>query len=177
MPSSNARQIPVIVGLLRQLDFHTVLDVGCGYGKYGFLIREYIDRFTMDVFIDAIDADINDDAYRVIDEIYDDIYEGDFIGEHQFIGQHAQQRTHWDLVLMIDVIEHFDKEDGYAALQQALTIGKRVLIATPKNPAHQHIEGKPYEEHRSRWTQKDFKEVGKWEDHSTEAQIIGILTR
>lgn len=177
MASSNPKQIPHIITALRSLDFSSVLDVGCGYGKYGFLIREYIDHFEYKIAIDAIEADFDDEAYQVIDTIYDDLYEGDFLGTPIFIGDHAPQREYWDLILMIDVIEHFTKEDGLTAIDEALNIGKRILISTPREPAEQHIEGKPYEDHLSKWTIKDFKGVGKWKNCSTESQIIGILTR
>jgi hypothetical protein len=42
MASSFSNQIPLIVWLLQILRPHTILDVGKGFGKYGFLAHEYL---------------------------------------------------------------------------------------------------------------------------------------
>ena len=42
MASSFVEQVPVIVFLLQKLNPQTVLDVGKGFGKYGFLLHEYV---------------------------------------------------------------------------------------------------------------------------------------
>ena len=42
MPSSRPEIIPPIVCAMSMVDPKTLLDVGCGFGKFGFLAREYL---------------------------------------------------------------------------------------------------------------------------------------
>lgn len=45
MPTSNLELAPRIVRLVETADPHrSILDVGPGYGKYGILLREYLNR-------------------------------------------------------------------------------------------------------------------------------------
>lgn len=69
--------------------------------------------------------------------------------------------TWGDLVLMLDVIEHMDKADGYAAIWHAMASAPKIIIYTPngfvpqsddKWGAGQH----DWQEHRSGWTPDDF---------------------
>ena len=41
MASSFVSQIPVIVNLVSKLKPRKIIDIGKGFGKYGFLIHEY----------------------------------------------------------------------------------------------------------------------------------------
>ena len=43
MPSSRVNHVPAIIGLIRQLQPASILDVGVGFGKWGHLFREYTD--------------------------------------------------------------------------------------------------------------------------------------
>ena len=43
MPVSLLRHIPLQVGAVMDLHPNSVLDVGCGFGIYGALLREYLD--------------------------------------------------------------------------------------------------------------------------------------
>lgn len=72
-----------------------------------------------------------------------------------------------DSVFLLDVIEHFEKEDGYALLRQAERIArKQIVVITPLGFMPQHAEadeadgwglsGTAYQEHRSGWLPEDF---------------------
>jgi len=41
MPFSKPVKIPIIIDELRKIKFNSVLDVGCGYGLYGAIIRNF----------------------------------------------------------------------------------------------------------------------------------------
>ena len=47
MPTSVPYCVPVIASIARQLRPKSVLDVGVGFGKYGYLFREYLDVWDM----------------------------------------------------------------------------------------------------------------------------------
>src|SRR5271163_3876407 len=46
MPTSQKDQIPHIISVVQQVRPASVLDLGLGFGKYGFLLREYLDVAT-----------------------------------------------------------------------------------------------------------------------------------
>jgi len=67
----------------------------------------------------------------------------------------------YDLVLLIDVIEHFERDEGESLVREALRVGKAALISTPKRFFPQtDVFGNPYEIHRSFWTVSDLKRFG-----------------
>ena len=43
MPSSHHNQVSKILDIIINLNPQSVLDVGVGFGKYGFLCREYLE--------------------------------------------------------------------------------------------------------------------------------------
>ncbi|MBW2991727.1 glycosyltransferase family 1 protein, partial [Candidatus Woesearchaeota archaeon] len=84
MPTSSPHQINEIMGEIMELDPSSILDIGVGFGKYGFLCREYLELW-----------DYNNKRYgewkREIDgiEVYEDyitdiqrkVYNNIFIGD------------------------------------------------------------------------------------------------
>lgn len=63
--------------------------------------------------------------------------------------------TDYDLVLMIDVIEHMTKEQGYKILDYFK--GSKVIVSTPRNFATEPHPENPFEEHITHWTLEDFE--------------------
>ena len=68
-----------------------------------------------------------------------------------------------DLVTMMDVIEHFPKDDALELLRQAETVaGRRTLVATPRGafPQENHdqygLGGEELQQHRSSWEVEDL---------------------
>ena len=43
MPTSDMHNIVPILTIMQHLQPRSVLDIGCGFGKYGVLLREYLD--------------------------------------------------------------------------------------------------------------------------------------
>jgi SAM-dependent methyltransferase len=143
MPSSYLGNVPVIVRTMARLDPARVLDVGPGYGRYGFLFRERVDDFRWERVLHGVDVFPDYMQRSGVSALYDRMYEGDFL-EVEFDEQ-------YDLVLLIDVLEHFTEDDGGRALEKALALAPTVLIATPIGYEQGEMYGNPYEEHRSEW--------------------------
>jgi hypothetical protein len=132
-----------------------ILDIGFGFGKWGFLLREALDfvggrvaREDWQVTIDGIDARGN--SSPVPGWVYDDVRIGDAL---ELVGELEP----YDLVVMGDVIEHFDKAVGVSLLRALLAKNRNVLLTTPYAFFEQEIEGNPWERHRSHWTIDDFR--------------------
>ena len=135
-------------------DAKTLLDIGCGICN---VLREFPVpvRVGVDVWRpyltwvrNNVPRDIvlvNADASEVRDLFLDDSF---------------------DVVSLIDVVEHFPKAKGYKLLKDAEAVAiEQVLVFAPrgKNPQRDdawNMGGEKYQRHRSEWQPKDFKKLG-----------------
>jgi len=181
MASSFVSQVPVIIDVVKALRPHSVLDIGKGFGKYGFLIHEYIGidnskkidpekplRQQSRVIIDACEAD-TDLFLPHLNQLYRNIYEGDVLEKYTQIGK-------YDLILMIDVIEHLDKHKAIEMLRYFIANNAIILIATPSDFFEQHLYESDFENHISHWTLSDFKKLGFVDSQKIDAGMIYLLS-
>ncbi len=169
MPSSYPFQIHDIIGLIHECNPYSLLDIGCGRGKYGLLAREYLELWgdggsrTIDA-VEAFPANIT----PLVKLIYDDVYEGDALDV-------VPTLPAYDLYLLIDVLEHFTKEDGRKLL--AACKGD-ILIATPKRfTAQDAVGGNEYERHKSFWTTADLREHGAVRSVPNDRSLIALVRK
>ncbi len=161
MASSFSEQIPVILWVVGKLNPHRILDIGKGFGKYGMLIHEYMGldpqrrpspnqsmREQSRVVIDAVDINL-DYSLPHLQQFYNEVIVTD-------ICHNYQRFTGYDVVLMIDVIEHLPKEKGLRIVDWFLGHGAHVLISTPIEFFQQEIYGSDAEHHVSHWRLADF---------------------
>jgi len=181
MASSFAEQIPCIVRLLQKLNPKTILDIGKGFGKYGFLAHEYIgidntnqlnpSKTMMQqsaVTIDAAEAD-KDLMLPHLDQIYSKVYFGD-------ITEIYPDLPTYDLVMMIDVIEHLDKQKAINLVKYFLSKNAVLIIATPIDFFQQHLYESEYENHISHWKLKDFKALGFAESQYLDGGAVYLVS-
>lgn len=140
----------------------SVLDIGAGFGKYGLLCREYLElwdgRQNYSEFLRRIDAVEIFGNY--VTPVYEFVYNNTY---SQDIVQLAETLNfNYDLVLIIDVLEHLTKERGIVVLTKLLSKNRGLIISTPKKPSDQKDAfDNIYETHRSRWTKKEFRDLKK----------------
>jgi hypothetical protein len=157
MPTSYLHQINEIVELIVLVAPQSILDVGVGFGKYGVLAREYLE------FRDGREK--YNDWQRQVDGI--EIFPQYITPLHQFVYNHiylgdAQTilptlETRYDLLLLIDVIEHFPLTDGYDLLLKGQRAARNMLISTPVDFILQKTAfGNSYETHHSHWSASQF---------------------
>lgn len=157
MPSSHYHQLNEIVEAIVEFNPQALLDLGVGFGKYGFLAREYLelwdevgDYHDWNRTIDGIEA-----FEPYIGSIQKAIYNEIFIGNALAILPTLQKR--YDLILMIDVLEHFTYEEGLSILDLCKKVGKNILISVPLDmSAQEEVFGNPFETHKYPWGRKDF---------------------
>lgn len=176
MPTSHTFQLNEIMELVIMSEPLSILDVGCGAGKYGVLCHERLNLWYTDnyknrkVIIDAIEAF---SAY--LTPIHNYIYNQIFIAPADIAIDLTDKK--YDLILLIDVLEHFEKEKGREFLRKLLQKGKNVIISTPKAPGEQGEEfGNSFERHLSGWTPEEIKEFGPCftvPNHSSYIVFIG----
>ena len=156
MPTSDPNNIVPILTTIQALQPRSVLDIGCGFGKYGVLLREYldvwnerIDRESWKVQLVGIDAFAQ---YR--NPIWDYVYQKIYVGEAQKI---LPTLGDFDLVLIADVIEHLEHPEAVELVRICLKKSPVLVISTPRDFYPQHdLRGNPYEMHRNLWRREDF---------------------
>ena len=165
MASSFINQLPAIIHVIQKLKPKTILDIGKGFGKYGFLIHEYagidntkkIDavkslQAQSNILVDAVEVD-EDLMLPHLEQLYNTIYFGNILLKYKDLPA-------YDLVLMIDIIEHINKEEATLLLKHLLQLGNKIIIATPIKFFKQELYKSEFERHISHWTLNDFKNIG-----------------
>jgi len=158
LPSSYAETISPIVKLIMLSKPKKLLDIGIGFGKYGFLSREYLDiwdrRYKCDDWNTRIDGIEVYEKY--INPVHRYIYDNIFVGDA--IDVLSTRKEKYDLILLVDVLEHFDREKGYELLQACKSCCRNMLISTPKSFWPQgDAFNNPHEAHRSLWKKSSFR--------------------
>ncbi|MBU1173547.1 MAG: hypothetical protein KKD44_28600 [Proteobacteria bacterium] len=81
--------------------------------------------------------------------IYDEIYVENVL---DFLERIQDTGTRYDLVLLLDILEHFMKEEGQRVLQLIDNISKHRIVSTPVNfYAQGAVMGNELERHLSLW--------------------------
>lgn len=164
MPSSFASSFSPIVEALIAARPRNVVDIGPGWGKYGLAAREYLPGLAR-----LVAVEVPEGRLPTQDGIYDEVIEAD---------ARTLPAVTWagfDLVLLVDVIEHMTIAEGQRLVAGAITEGCRALVSTPRLWMDQHDDRNPYEAHLSLWRRQDFEPFGIVGDHSTPDSIILTL--
>src|SRR5215831_503298 len=160
LPSSQHYHISKIMDLITIVDPQSVLDVGTGFGKYGVLCREYLElwdgRQEYSDFkrrIDGVEVFSN-----YITPLHKYAYNNLYVDDVRDLVNKLDYK--YELVLLIDVLEHFTKAEGELLLKKLLSKNLGILISTPKHPSDQKDAfGNDYETHKSRWTKEEITKL------------------
>lgn len=109
----------------------TGLDMGCGSGKYGFLLDNYF-------LLDGVEA-CADVVYNETLDYYDRLFHAD-IREFQF---HI-----YDFIILGDVLEHLTVEEAKKLLEYIYPKCKEIIVAVPFEYVQDAIDGNLYEIHK-----------------------------
>jgi 2-polyprenyl-3-methyl-5-hydroxy-6-metoxy-1,4-benzoquinol methylase len=162
MPTSNPSAISYIAQRIRSLQPQSILDIGIGCGKWGFIAREYADtEFLCNLNpVSRLQLDGIEIFPAYIGSIQKMLYNNIYIGNASLVINEIS--TTYDLIIMGDVIEHFTKDDGISLLNKIKKKSKKSLIITPNYWIEQgSVHGNIYETHLSLWTKKDLEAFGK----------------
>ncbi len=157
VPTSYHQAISQIMDAVLVEEPTSILDVGVGFGKYGLLCREALDvaaaryeRRDWRVRIDGIEV-----CARYRNPVHDHVYNTVHYGE---VGTILDRLPVYDLVLLVDVLEHLEPDRGQELLRRLLAhAGRAVVVSTPIFPSTQGAYlGNVHETHRSRWSALNF---------------------
>lgn len=159
MPTSPYCHIGAIANYLIRIRPSSILDVGLGNGKIGFIARDLLDvmfgeryrREEWKIRIDGIEIfpDYIQEHQRAI---YDSIFIGDAFQVIDDLGK-------YDVIILGDVLEHFEKATAWEFLDKCASHSTDFLIlCIPLGDkwTQPDIYGNEYERHRSFWSHDEF---------------------
>lgn len=159
MPVSIHIQVTHCINKILQLQPKSVLDVGCGFGKWGYLCREYLDVFPgrpyKEQWTTRIDAIEFFEPYIMEHQRF--LYSNIMIGDVRDLCGGLDE---YDVIIAGDVIEHMFKAEAEAVLETLYAKARQMLIVNiPLGEGWLHPEqyGNPAELHRSEWYVEDFQ--------------------
>ncbi len=145
---------PVVLSLFPKGGTGSVLDIGCGYGLFGYMLRMEREHRGELVGADAYPPYIKK-LKRHAGAVYDSLIIAD--------ARHLPFKTGAvDTVLASEVIEHLPREGGLALIAEAERVGRRLAVfTTPRGhlPQESH-NGNDMEAHTSGWSERDFADRG-----------------
>lgn len=175
MPTSHTFQLNEIMELVIMSEPLSILDIGCGAGKYGVLCHDRLNLwYTNDyknrkVVIDAIEA-----YPEYLTPVHSYIYNQIYIDPADIAINNLSRK--YDLILIIDVIEHFEKKAGMEFIEKCRNTGKNIIISTPHNPGEQgEMFGNIFERHVSKWSEEDFGKYGPYFITPNHSSIIAFI--
>ena len=158
MPTSTGIFIPAVLAEIERIRPASVLDVGCGFGLWGFLCRLYLDVFEGRPYRDEWTIRIEGvEIFRkYIMPHQEFLYDRIHIGR---IENYVDELDGFDLYIFGDVLEHLPKKDGLSILSTAYSkSNKGILINIPIGEGwlREGTDDNPHEAHVSIWDFDDF---------------------
>lgn len=158
MPNSAYQNTAFVLDYVSGLEPKSILDVGAGFGRWGFLCRCHIaggyslvELPKQELVIDAVEV-FRPNISPVYDAVYNHVYHGDIREVIQDLGQ-------YDVIICGDMIEHLEKCEGLRLVDEMKKHCNMALVLSipfgfcPQGVVH----GNEYEVHRSSWGSRDFK--------------------
>ena len=142
------------------------LDVGCGYGKWGYLLKKHANLPGKLPYVVGIDIFEPHVCSLSKEGIYDEVITGNATSL-------PFADKSFDSVIACEIIEHLSREDGYLLIRELKRVAKYCVVVS--TPSFQCIRGgnntldgfNPYEAHRYIYSYQGFRSLGF-------TQIIGV---
>jgi hypothetical protein len=151
MPVSEMVNVPSIMNEIVRLQPKSICELGIGFGKYGVLCREALEAVNgkcrpgeWERLIIGYEAfpRYNNPCW----EMYNVVITEDFTKCTSAIAMH-------DVVLMIDSLEHLEKDQARIFLDTLVRSNRQVIVSVPiGNWPQGAVFGNEFERHRSIWT-------------------------
>lgn len=155
MPVSEMDNVPAIARFVAQLKPRGIMDLGVGFGKYGAICREVLDavegRCNRSLWTCKIAGIEGFEDYRnPLWDVYDKVVVANIEKVYETV-------KGWPLVLLVDVLEHFDAEVGKAILHTLVENNENVIVSVPLGSCPQGaVFDNELERHRTTFERKDL---------------------
>ncbi len=155
--SSTWHHIPFCVDALLDIAPMRVLDIGIGFGRWGMLVREFCDewkgrshRENWRVWLEGIEAHAPN-----VEDYHHQFYNWIHVGDAADVLERLP--APWDLIVLGDVLEHFEKTAGRRVLESALARAAYVLVNVPLGEHWERDEAEnPWDRHLARWDRDEL---------------------
>lgn len=150
MPVSDIGSLPGIMQEVALLNPAGIIELGVGFGKIGVLCREVLEavhgRCHEDTWQSKVIGIEGFESYRnPCWNVYTDVLIKDFRKDYEEI-------KGWDLVMMIDSLEHCEKAEAKVILATLVKNNRHIIVSVPIGNCPQGAEfGNDFECHRSIW--------------------------
>jgi len=161
MPTSRPIALTPVCKYILQRGPKSVLDIGIGFGKWGYLAREYTDVWRNRIYKNEWETVIHgiEGFGKYITPAIEYIYDEIFIGDAFKI---LPQLGHYDMIICIAMLEHFSKQEGILFLEECKRHAVFSIFTVPTNPIPRGPKGgNKYQAHKSKWKLNELKRFGK----------------
>lgn len=175
MPQSDYWAVPFVLEAAVAIDPASVLDIGVGMGQFGLHLRQSLDiargRLIKPDWRVELDGVELFEPYR--NPIWEYYYDRIAIADAR--SHLAGLKRKYDLMLICDVIEHFERSDALNVLTMARSRAKWVIVTTPLGDYPQGaMFDNVAETHRSSWTPAEFRAMGAF-THDIRSTFLALL--
>ena len=171
MPIGSYALVPHVAHALCRRQPRRVLDLGIGFGLYGAVVRQWLDQGTRPWRTNLTGVEGFSSYRNPTWDLYNLIVVGPL---QEFL---ARDHELFDFILLMDVIEHFERSEGAWVLgrcQKLLSSRGCLMVGTPAIFMEQGaVSGNEFERHRSLWTVSDFVERGGRIEKNGEQDAFG----
>jgi 2-polyprenyl-3-methyl-5-hydroxy-6-metoxy-1,4-benzoquinol methylase len=182
MMASFPNNVEPILNLIVGRDPKRILDIGSAFGKFSLLIRESILSVRAERGNLTPTDDLEIDCVEMAKYFQNLPYHANLYQNHYHMDARDidwKTMPKYDLVLLIDVIEHWTKEEGIRVVADIKKhTGARVLISTPRETVmyEEEIYGADCPNHKSQWLPMDFYKIKTLaDDYSTICSYIFLI--
>lgn len=138
--------------LIRELkDCSRVIDLGCGPSSPLGRVKDKLKPTLYSLGVDDFDPYLEKNKK---DQIHSEYLKSNIFNI-------SFPEKSFDAALLIDVVEHFEKEDFLNFLPKLEKIAKKIIVMTPNGYVKQdEYDNNEYQIHKSGWTTEDMKKLG-----------------
>jgi len=162
--SSTEQVLTKTIQHVMRLKPQTILDIGIGFGKWGFLCREYLECWAGRVYpkdwkltIDGIEAWEPFTELPWIKDVYNNVHIGD-------AAEVINTLPDYDLIIANDVIEHMPKDIGMGLLTNIIKKSKKAIVNIPIGKGWMNnsvVDNNHHDAHQAVWEMEEVTAAGQ----------------
>lgn len=147
--------IPEVIFRIFERRFNSLLDFGCGFGKWGYLTKIQLKTIGGSEYVVGCDVWLHNLSFCREHGIYDDYVRCD-------IRAIPFRERSFEVVVACEVLEHLTKPEGRKFIGQAEHVASRnLIISTPNGEWPQDaLLGNEFQRHRSAWVSEELRQLG-----------------